>query len=105
MVVMEELQAGNMSRSASGLPAEAWHTVRAKRGLNKSIPDQGLPGFRRQPGCNLTWFGRTVLLVPQQYISRTCGNRGFADNDKSLSRAVFNGTSRVLKYMPVSMRY
>jgi putative transposase len=48
MVVIEDLQVRNMSRSAAGTAEQAGKNVRAKSGLNKAILDQGWFEFRRR---------------------------------------------------------
>ena len=48
MVVVEDLQGKNMSRSASGTFEQPGRNVRARAGLNRSILDQGWAEFRRQ---------------------------------------------------------
>jgi putative transposase len=50
LVVMEDLQVRNMSRSAAGSAERPGRNVRAKSGLNKAILDQGWYEFRRQLG-------------------------------------------------------
>ncbi|WP_315970640.1 hypothetical protein [Oxalobacter paraformigenes] len=47
----------NMSGSASGTKETPGTHVRARSGLNKSNPDQGEYGFRRQPEYKLAWRG------------------------------------------------
>ena len=93
MVVMEDLQVKNMSRSASGSVEHPGHHVWAKRGLNKSILDQGWYEFRRQLQYKLTWLGGSLLLVPPQYTSQTCSRCGHVDKDNRPSQAVFHCTA------------
>lgn len=72
MVCIEDLQVGNMSRSAAGSPTAPGKNVRAKSRLNKSILDQGWFEFRRQLGYKLAWNGGYFVAVPPQNTSRTC---------------------------------
>ena len=72
MVCIEDLQVRNMSRSAAGTTEQAGRKVRARSGLNKSIPDQGWFEFRRQLDYKLAWNGGWLVGVPPQYTSRTC---------------------------------
>ena len=92
MVVMEDLQVRNMSRSASGTLAQPGRNVQAKSGLNKSILDQGWFEFRRQLAYKLTWLGGMLLVVPPQYTSQACSNCGCVDKNSRPSQAVFKCT-------------
>ena len=93
MVVIEDLQVRNMSRSASGTLEQPGRNVQAKSGLNKSILDQGWFEFRRQLAYKLAWLGGTLLVVPPQYTSQTCSNCGCIDKGNRLSQAVFKCAS------------
>jgi putative transposase len=46
--------------------------VKAKRGLNRRIMDQGWHEFRRQLEYKQVWRGGHVVVVPAQDTSRTC---------------------------------
>ena len=72
MVCIEDLQVGNMSRSATGTVAAPGKNVRAKSGLNRSILDQGWFEFRRQLDYKLAWNGGWLVAVPPHNTSRTC---------------------------------
>ena len=72
IVSVEELQIGNMSKSAAGTRDEPGRNVQAKTGLNKSILDQGWFEFRRQLDYKLAWNGGWLIAVPPQNTSRTC---------------------------------
>lgn len=72
MVCVEELQVGNMSRSAAGTHETPGTNVQAKSGLNKSILDQGWFKFRHQLDYKLAWNGGWLIAVPPQNTSRTC---------------------------------
>jgi putative transposase len=72
IVCVEDLQVGNMSRSAAGTLETPGTNVRAKSGLNKSILDQGWFEFRRQLDYKLVWSGGWLIAVPPQNTSRTC---------------------------------
>ena len=72
IVCVEELQVGNMSRSAAGTHEVPGTNVRAKSGLNKSILDQGWFEFRRQLDYKLAWNGGWLMAVPPHNTSRTC---------------------------------
>ena len=73
VVCLEDLQIKNMSKRATG------NQVKAKKGLNKSILDQGWHEFRRQLKYKQEWRGGMVLMVPPQYSSQTCPDCGHVD--------------------------
>lgn len=85
MVCIGDLQVRNMSRPAAGTADAPGRNVRARSGLNKSIPDQGWFGLRRQPDYKLEWNGGWLVAVPAQNTSRTCPCCGHvsADNRKT----------------------
>jgi putative transposase len=57
MVVVEDLNVKQMSKSATGTNDAHRKHVKAKSGLNKSILDQGWGEFRRQLAYKLAWRG------------------------------------------------
>ncbi|WP_168787370.1 RNA-guided endonuclease InsQ/TnpB family protein [Paraburkholderia aromaticivorans] len=72
LVCIEDLQVLNLGKSARGSIEAPGKKVRAKAGLNKSIPDQGWREFRRQPEYKTAWSGGLLLAVPAHNTSRTC---------------------------------
>jgi putative transposase len=72
IVCLEDLQVGNMSRSARGTAAAPGRRVAAKSGLNKSILDQGWYEFRRQLQYKLAWHGGQLIAVPPHHTSQSC---------------------------------
>lgn len=72
MIVIEDLQISNMSRSASGNIESPGRNVSAKSGLNRSILDQGWYEFRRQLGYKLEWQGGRLITVKPHYTSQKC---------------------------------
>jgi putative transposase len=62
----------------------------AKRGLNKSILDQGWYEFRRQLEYKLKWAGARLVVVPPHNTSRTCPTCGYAAAENRLSQEVFS---------------
>ena len=89
MVVVEDLQVSNMSRSAAGSVQQPGRKVRQKSGLNKAILDQGWAEFRRQLEYKMIWAGGLFLVVPPQNTSRTCLCCGHVSGDNRKSQAVF----------------
>jgi len=88
VVVLEDLTVKNMSASAKGTLAAPGRNVNQKRGLNRSILDQGWSEFRRQLEYKQDWRGGLVLAVPPQNTSRTCPSCGHiaADNRKTQAK-------------------
>lgn len=88
MVFVEDLQVGNLSRSAGGTIEAPGKQVRAKSGLNKSILDQGWRAFRRQLEYKVAWAGGHFDAVPARNTSRTCPSckHVAADNRRTRSR-------------------
>ena len=72
MIVIEDLQISNMSKSAKGTVEAKGRNVKAKSGLNRSILDQGWFEFRRQLEYKQAWAGGQVLAVNPRNTSRTC---------------------------------
>ena len=88
MVVIEDLNVTNMSKSASGTLEAPGRSVNAKSGLNKSILDQGWGEFRRQLEYKQAWLGGEVFAVNPRNTSRTCPACGHisAENRKTQSQ-------------------
>ncbi|WP_369792796.1 RNA-guided endonuclease InsQ/TnpB family protein [Thiomonas sp. FB-Cd] len=89
MVCIEDLQVKNMSRSAAGTAERPGRNVRAKRGLNRSILDQGWAEFRRQLDYKLAWSGGCLIAVPPHNTSRTCPCCGHIAADNRRTQAQF----------------
>jgi putative transposase len=78
MVVVEDLKIKNMT-------AKGKH----KRGLNKSILDQGWGEFKRQLGYKLGWTGGLFVEVPAAYTSQTCSACGHVHKNNRMSQSDF----------------
>lgn len=89
IVCVEELQVGNMSRSANGTSELPGKNVRAKSGLNKSILDQGWYEFRRQLDYKLAWNGGWLIAVPPRNTSQTCLACGHVSSENRKTQADF----------------
>ena len=89
VVFVEDLQVGNMSKSAAGTAENPGKNVAAKSGLNKAILDQGWGEFRRQLDYKTAWKGGMLFAVPPQYTSQTCPGCGHVSADNRQSQAVF----------------
>jgi putative transposase len=71
MVVVEDLQVSNMSRSAAGTIEQAGKKVKHKSGPNGLILDQCGAEFRRQWEYKMLWNCGIFLAVLPQNTSRT----------------------------------
>jgi putative transposase len=88
VVVVEDLQVRNMSRSAKGTIEAPGHNVRAKSGLNRAILDQGWSAFRTMLEYKLAWAGGRLVAVPPQHTSQECPvcHHVSADNRRTQAR-------------------
>ncbi|MDD4932960.1 MAG: transposase, partial [Methylacidiphilaceae bacterium] len=89
MVCIEDLQVGQMSKSAAGTIEQPGRNVQAKSGLNKAILDQGWCEFRRQLEYKMQWKGGSLVAVPPQNTSRTCPCCGHVSADNRQTQARF----------------
>ena len=89
MVVVEQLQVSNMSRSAAGSVEQPGSNVRAKAGLNRSILNQGWAEFRRQLEYKMLWAGGQFLTVPPHNTSRRCPQCGHVARENRRTQADF----------------
>ena len=89
MIVIEDLQVANMSKSAKGSSDKHGRNVKAKSGLNKSILDQGWFEFRRQLEYKQAWRGGWVQAVPPQYTSQRCSCCGHVAKGNRTSQSRF----------------
>ena len=89
MIVIEDLQVRNMSKSAKGNSEQHGKQVKQKSGLNRSILDQWWAEFRRQLEYKVDWKGGFVMAVPPQYTSQTCPCCGHVSKDNRQTQAKF----------------
>ncbi len=89
MIVIEDLQVSNMSKSAKGTVEVQGRNVKAKSGLNRSILDQGWFEFRRQLEYKQAWAGGQVIAVNPRNTSRTCPCCGHIAKENRLTQAQF----------------
>ena len=89
VVVVEDLQVRNMSKSAAGTSGQPGRNVNAKSGLNRSILDQGWFEFRRQLEYKQAWRGGELLAVPPRNTSRTCPACGHVAAENRPTQARF----------------
>ncbi len=89
VVCIEDLQVSAMSQSAATHSGYVIRSARAKRGLNKSILDQGWFEFRRQLEYKLRWNGGRLVTVSPRNTSITCPGCGHVSRENRLSQAQF----------------
>nr|WP_324251612.1 transposase [Photorhabdus bodei] len=89
MIVIEDLKASNMSKSAKGTAEQPGRNVGAKTGLNRAILDQGWYEMRRQLEYKQRWRGGQVLAVPPAYTSQRCVCCGHTAKENRLSQSQF----------------
>lgn len=89
VIVLEDLQVRNMSKSAKGSIDEPGINVAAKTGLNKAITDQGWYEFRRQITYKQKWLGGKIILVSPRNSSRTCSRCKYFAAENRVSQALF----------------
>lgn len=89
LVCIEDLQIGDMSRSAKGTVEQPGKKVSQKSGLNRAILDQGWGEFRRQLDYKMEWSGGMLLAVPPHHTSQTCPACGHVSKDNRQTQANF----------------
>ena len=79
LIAVEDLQIGNMMRSAAGTVEEPGRNVAAKSGLNRSIAEQTWGIILAQLSYKAEWAGRTLVEVDPRHTSQTCSRCGTVD--------------------------
>lgn len=74
MIVVEKLMVKNMSRSAKGTMEVPGKNVAQKRGLNRSIMEQGWSLFLGMCKYKASWYGSSVVEVDPRNTSKTCSS-------------------------------
>ena len=92
IVYVEDLQVGNMSKSAKGTMERHGRNVKQKSGLNRSILDQSWFEFRRQLEYKLLWNGGYLIAVPPHDTSRCCPACGHTVRENRQTQAEFQCT-------------
>ena len=88
VVCIEDLKVTAMSQSPT-TPMREVGGAKAKRGLNKSILDQGWFEFRRQLAYKLRWNGGRLIAVSPAGTSITCPLCGYRAKANRLSQSQF----------------
>lgn len=89
LIVLEDLQIGNMTRSAKGTVENPGSNIAQKSGLNRAILDQGWGEFAAMLGYKMAVQGGRLALVPPQYSSQTCSVCGHVARENRPTRDLF----------------
>lgn len=89
LVVVEALALKSLTRSARGTVEAPGKNVAAKRGLNRSLLEQGHGETVRQLGYKLGWKGGELRQVNPAYTSQTCPCCGHIAAENRKQRSVF----------------
>ena len=79
VVMLEDLKVKNMTASAAGTIEMPGKRVAQKRGMNRSILDQGWGLLERMLGYKLAWRAAQLIKVPAPYTSQKCSCCGHID--------------------------
>lgn len=88
-VVLEDLRIGNMTASAAGTVENPGTNVAQKRGLNRSILNQGWHQFEVLLGYKLEERGGRLVKVDPSWTSRTCSACGAVHHANRKNQAEF----------------
>ena len=89
MIVLENLQIKNMTKSAKGNADNHGSMVKQKSGLNRVILDQGWGIFKTFLQYKQHWSGGQVLFVDPKYTSQTCPVCHHKSKDNRQTQAEF----------------
>jgi len=89
MIVLEDLQIKNMTKSAKGDSEKPGRMVKQKSGLNRVILDQGWGMFKSFLEYKQHWSGGQVLYVDPKYTSQTCPVCGYVSKDNRQTQSEF----------------
>ncbi|WP_240196880.1 RNA-guided endonuclease InsQ/TnpB family protein [Nonomuraea lactucae] len=89
VIVHEDLQIANMTRSASGTIDAPGRNVAQKSGLNRSVLDAGWGVFLRILAHKAESAGRELIAVAPRNTSRTCARCGHRARDNRVTQAEF----------------
>ena len=93
LLVTEELQIVNMTRSARGTVNRPGKNVRAKTGLNRSILQQGWGDFKTKLDYKAERAGIRHIEINPGGTSQTCSQCGTRDRKSRVSQSEFHCTS------------
>lgn len=89
LIVVEDLNSKNMTKSAKGTLEKHGKNVKQKSGLNKAILNTSFYQLISQLDYKTMLNGKLFVKVPPQYTSKTCSKCGAINNNLKLSDRVF----------------
>ncbi len=89
MIVLENLQIKNMTKSAKGDVDNQGSMVKQKSGLNRVILEQGWGMFKTFLEYKQHWSGGQILYVDPKYTSQECPECHHRSKDNRLTQAEF----------------
>ena len=89
VIVMEDLKVRDMTRSARGTKEAPGKNVKAKRGLNRSILDQGWYMFQDYLSYKLNWLGGELVLIDPKNTSLRCRICGHIGRENRVKHEIF----------------
>lgn len=92
LVVIEDLQINQMTRSAKGTIETPGTNVKAKSGLNRAILSKGWYQLTLALASSARYTGTRVVTVPPHHTSQRCSACGHVDPKSRESQAVFRCT-------------
>ena len=93
LLVAEDLQIANMTKSARGTVSQPGRNVRAKSGLNRSILQQGWGDFKTKLNYKAEKAGIRHVEINPRGTSQTCNQCGIRDPKSRVSQSEFQCTS------------
>jgi putative transposase len=89
IIVLENLQIRNMTKSSKGDQETPCKMVNQKAGLNRVILNQGWGMFKEMLQYKQAWRGGEVLFVDPKYTSQTCPECLHKSKDNRTTQARF----------------
>jgi putative transposase len=89
LIVVEDLQVANMTRSAHGSIGQPGRNVKAKAGLNRSIRGMAWGKAERMLSYKCPMFGGTLVKVDPRNSSIECARCGHLAKENRVNQAAF----------------
>lgn len=89
IIVLEDLQIRNMTKSAKGDSDQPGKMVKQKSGLNREILNQGWGMFKEMLKYKQLWRGGEVIFVDPKGTSQTCPECDHRSKDNRLTQSDF----------------